>query len=291
MKNFIIFFDEKEGTSPLVRLLDNFQRVAIIRRVGSWEPFDRHSCGAMPIKNLRSCLEMIFGGEPIDFTRVNDLYLQTAKKPIKEVTPTASVGFKMRFVPHAPVLPLTNKFTAWNDSVQGITNWQYRRMMFDVLKKYDVTVFLAVRQDLLRWGLSKYHGDGTGKPGHLQFKFVRRKASSVDLRPIQVDCTRLEKIIAGCKKAHKRKQRLLNTMRTEGIAAHPLRYEDFLGDKEAYFSRFFDLLGLETSASEIHEALLKGAHFRKVHPSAISEFVTNHEEVVEKIGTPFAAWR
>jgi hypothetical protein len=290
MKNFIIFFDEKEGTSPLVRLLDNFDRISIIRQVGNWEPFDRHRCGPMPLKNLESCLDLIFGSERTDFARLNEIYLETAKKPLQEVDTSVSVGFKMRFGPHAPVLPFTSGLSIWNNSVQAITNWQYRRMMFEVLKKNNVTVFLAVRQDLLRWGLSKYHGDGSGNPGHLQFKLARQKASSINLEPIHVECSRLEEIITECKNAHECKRRLLNALRSEGIAAHPLRYEDFLNDKEAYFSRFLHLVGIEASACEIQEALSKGAHFRKVHPDAISEFVQNHEEVAERIGSPFAAW-
>lgn len=163
-------------------------------------------------------------------------------------------------------------------------------MMFDVLKKNDVTVFLAVRQDLLRWGLSKYHGDGSGNPGHLQFRIASGKTSAVNLEPIHVDCSRLETIITECKKAHERKHSLLNALQSEGIAAHPVFYEDFLNNKEKYFSRFLDLLGIEASATDIQKALSKGSRFRKVHPDAISEFVTNHEEVVARIGTPFASW-
>lgn len=290
MKNFIIFFDEKEGTSPLVRLLDNFERISIIHQVGNWEPFDRHSCGPMPLKNLQCCLEMIFGREPADVARLNEVYLETAKNPLQETDPGTSVGFKMRFVPPAPVLPLTKAFPIWNKGVEEITRRQYRRMMFDILKRNDVTVFLAVRQDLLRWALSKYHGDGSGNPGHLQFKLARRETSDFDLEPIHVDCSRLEQIITQCRKAHKRKQRLLNALRSKGIAAHPLRYEDFLNSKQAYFSRLLDLLEIEASGSEIQKALSKGSPLKKVHPDAISEFVTNHEEVAERIGSPFAAW-
>lgn len=289
MKNFIIFFDEKEGTSALVHLLNNFDRISIIRGKG-WEPFDRHSCGRMSLKDLRSCLDLIFGREPTDFGRLNEIYLKTAKRPLQKVDTSVSVGFKMRFAPHGPVLPLTNALPIWNKSVTAITDWQYRRTMFDVLKRNDVTVFIAVRQDLLRWGLSKYHGDGSGKRGHLQFKVARRKLSGIDLEPIHVDCSRLEKIITECREAHERKRRLLNALQSQDIAAYTLRYEDFLNNKEKYFSRLLDLLEIETSASDIRQTLSKGSPFRKVHSHAISEFVTNHEEVLEKIGTPFAAW-
>lgn len=46
MNNFIVLFEEKEGTSPLVRLLDNFERVSAVHHenAGGWEPFDQHNC-------------------------------------------------------------------------------------------------------------------------------------------------------------------------------------------------------------------------------------------------------
>jgi hypothetical protein len=290
MKNFIIFFDEKEGTTPLVRLLHNFEKVSIIHAKSGWEPFDRHACGPMTLENFRACLEILFAEEPVDFRRLNKIYLQTAKKPLLRVDTGVSIGFKMRFAPTAPVLQRIDGFSLWNKMIDSITTRQYRRMMFDVLKKNDVTVFMAVRQDLLRWALSKYHGDGTGQPGHLQFKVALQKDGSHSLEPIHVDCVRLERIIADCKRAHERKRGLVEVLRSQGISAHPIRYEDFLDCKERYFSRFFHLLGVPTSMSEIQEAVSKGAHFKKVHPDDISEFVTNHEEVVERVGTPFVAW-
>jgi hypothetical protein len=291
MKNFVILFDEKEGTSPLVRLLNNFEKVSIIHQRGGWEPFDRHACGPMPLEDLRACLEMVFTDAPTDFARLNEIYLKTAEKPLKPVDTRVSVGFKMRFAPLTPVLPYTQNFLLWNRRVvDAITTHVYRRTMFNLLKRHDVTVFIAVRQDLLRWALSKYHGDGTGNPGHLQFKVAHGRANGAHLEPITVDCARLEEIIAQCKRAHERKQQLMGDLRSRGISAHSLRYEEFLECKEAYFSRFFTLLGVDVTRSEIQNALSKGSHFKKVHSDEISEFVTNHEEVVARVGAPFVSW-
>jgi hypothetical protein len=41
-KNFIILFEEKEGSTPIVRLLDNFNEIDIIHQPlnSGWEPFD-----------------------------------------------------------------------------------------------------------------------------------------------------------------------------------------------------------------------------------------------------------
>ena len=292
MKNFVIFFDEKEGTSPLVRLLDRFDEVSIIHQVEGkgWEPFDRHQSGRMSLNDLRSCLEIAFTGPRIDFARLNQIYLKTARRPIQESAACASVGFKMRFLPHVPLLPLADGFSAWNRCVDAITQLQYRRMMFEVLKRKNVTVFLAVRQDVLKWALSKYHGDGSGKPGHLQFKVARTESSSVPFKPISVDCVRLQTIVDACGRTHERKRRLMEALRSHGITVHVLRYEDFNASKDAYLARFFELLGIQVSAAAIRKALSSGAHFKKVHPDDIASFVTNHEEVLERVGTPFIPW-
>jgi len=82
MRNFIIIFAEKEGTSPLVRLLNNFEQISIAHQVGviDWEPFDIHNRGAMTLGNLERCLDIIFGNEAIDFSQLNQIYTKTAKK-------------------------------------------------------------------------------------------------------------------------------------------------------------------------------------------------------------------
>ena len=43
MRDFIIFFEEKKGTSPLVRLLDNYCGISVVHQTENrgWEPFDR----------------------------------------------------------------------------------------------------------------------------------------------------------------------------------------------------------------------------------------------------------
>lgn len=63
MRNFIILFNEKSGTSPLVRLLDKFESISILRQENNsgFEPFDRHNCGLMSLRDLRKCLDIVYG--------------------------------------------------------------------------------------------------------------------------------------------------------------------------------------------------------------------------------------
>jgi hypothetical protein len=297
MHNFLILFEEKEGTSPLVRLLDNFEKISIIHQVDNqgWEPFDRHNCGPMPLKNLKKCLELIFSNTVIDFSKLNAIYTQTATRPLEKInSQETSVGFKMRF--RAPVdrFPfLTSIMNRWDRSSDLFDEFRlrpFKMMMFDVLKKFNVVVLLVVRQDVFRWGLSKYHGDGTGKPGHLQFKLADGRLSKKEIGKIDVDCEQLDKIIKQCEKSHAKKRLLAKELEVAGIQVYPIRYEDFLADKKDYFADILNHLDLETSKESLEAALNKGAYFQKVHSDDISDFVLNHEEVKKKFAERFVPW-
>ncbi|MFQ5963459.1 MAG: hypothetical protein ACE5KZ_04155 [Candidatus Scalinduaceae bacterium] len=299
MRNFIIFFTEKEGTSPLVHLLDNFEQISIIHQVDSsewepvdkaWEPFDRKNCGSMPLRSLERSLDIIYNKEPIDFKRLNQIYTRTARRPFKEFSRNGVVGFKMRFTPPRKNFPYMAAFSPWNRLSKIFMEWPFRRMMINLLRRNDVVVFLAVRQDVLRWGLSKYHGDGTGKPGHLQFKIANGEISKEEIGKIYVDCKRLEEIILKCEKILTHKHQLMEEFKLAGIQAYPLCYEDFLTDKQKIISEILDLLELEISKEEIDTALKEGVYFKKVHSDDILDFVENHEEVKEKFGNRFVSW-
>lgn len=296
MRNFIIFFTEKEGTSPLVRLLDHFESISVIHQANNkgWEPFNRHNCGPMPLRDLEKCLDMIFDNASIDSEQLNQIYTKTAKLPLEE-TPAGdvSVGFKMRFVPPAksfPLLAAISRRVGLSHALAKHDARKFRNMMFDVLKKHEVVVFLAVRQDILRWALSKYHGSGSGKAGHLQFELAAGRISKDEIGKINIDCNRLEQFIDSCAEIHRDKRRLMKELKSAGIQTYPVLYEDFLADKHNYFDNVLKCLELENATEEIDTALQKGAHFEKVHSDDISTFVENHEEVLQRFGDRFISW-
>ena len=168
--------------------------------------------------------------------------------------------------------------------IEAAVMGSFKLMMFNVLKRNDVVVFLALREDILKWALSKYHGDGTGKPGHLQFKLAKGKIKRNAIGKIHVDSTRLKLIISQCEEAHARKRRLMEDFKLAAIQTHYLVYEDFLTDKQKYLNRILDILELNTSTEEMDAALKRGTYFEKVHSHDITDFVVNHEEVMEKFG-------
>ena len=110
---FYYFFEEKEGMSSLVRVLNNIEKLSIIHQVNNtgWEPFDQHCCGPMTLIDLKKCLNIIYDKSSIDFKRLNEMYTKTSTKPIHEVTSTnTAVGFKMRFRPPHDNFPFVNIF-------------------------------------------------------------------------------------------------------------------------------------------------------------------------------------
>ena len=299
VRNFILFFEEKEGTSPLMRLLDNFSQISVVHQINSagWEPFDRHNCGPMSLGDLAQCLESIYGADPAGMENLNRIYMKTAIKPLEAINKSASVGFKMRFVPPGGTLPFASRLPILGDFVQArylqyqASRGRFRRTMFSLLKKCGVIVFVAVRQDVFRWALSKYHGDGSGKPGHLQFDLVSGKVQREEIPRIHVDCRRLEKLIAQCERSHDRKRVLIEDLKRDGIGAYPLRYEEFMGDRQRFFGRICKRLEIPASAQEIAAALDRGTAFQKVHSDDISGYVVNHEEVSARFKDRYVAWR
>ena len=294
--NFIIFFGGKEGTSPLVRLLNNFDQLSIVHHVDGkgWEPFDRHNCGPMPLASLQKCFEHIFGNHPIDMDDLNNIYTQTAKNPLEKIDSSKTVGFKMRFQLAKQSSPKIARIPGIRKVVNPILRKRHQdafnEFMVGFLQKYNIVPFIAVRQDVFRWALSKYHGDGTGKHGHLQFKVAGGSVNLDDLPKINVDCSRLDKIIADCEGVIERKRTLVRMLESNNIKVHPLLYEKFCTDKLGYFVEMFSKINLEISNNDIETAINKGSYFKKVHADDISSFVENHEEVTEKLGHRFVEW-
>jgi hypothetical protein len=297
MRNFIIFFDEKTGTSPLVQLLDEFGLISVVRigKNTGFEPFDTHHCGRMKLDDLKQCLDLIYNQAPIDTEELNRLYVKTAKRPLAVIDGKGIVGFKMRFRPPRAYPFHVDHLPVWNKLLGKIFRKRYMRpfriVMFDLLKRHNVVVLMAIRQDVLRLGLSKYHGDGTGKPGHLQFKVARGAINRDDLKKIHVDCERLEKIIADCEVNHAEKRLLMEEFKQAGIPAYPILYEDFVADKRSYLENLFEILDLDITDDEISQVLSEEEYLKKVHSDDISEFVENHEEVMNRFSDRFVSWR
>lgn len=294
-RNFIIFFTEKEGTSPLVRLLDNFHEIAVVHQEenAGWEPFDEHNCGPMSLEKLGRCLDIVFGDAPVDMDRLNEIYTQTSKRPLEKLHGSKAVGFKMRFRPPKRYPNGFNKLKRIGILAKLLMHFHQRsfhQIMIRALKKYKVTVLLAIRQDVLRWALSKYHGDGTGKHGHIQFRLASGTISKAEIEKFHVDCLQLEEKIIECEKIHMNNRQFLKELKQQGIPVYPVLYEEFLNDKQKYFNKLLTYIGMEDSKVEISNALERGAYFKKVHSNNLHDMIENPEEVLERFGNRYVSW-
>jgi len=297
MRNFIVFFTEKEGSSPLMHLLDNFPEIDVVHQINNqgWEPLEEHEVGPLSIGKLSRLLDYIYDYRSSSTQRLNKLYTKTSTLPIRQLDRRRSVGFKMRLTPHNYIYPITrSKFQWWNKLWKGILQDKYphkfRQKVLAAIRKHNLVVFFTVRQDVLRWALSKYHGDGTGKPGHLQFRLATGEISESDINKIHVDCDRLEQVIVDCESKHKQYRRLYEQLVATGVDVHPLKYEEFLDNKQGYFRHLGECLGINWNRPQIDAALARGAYLRKVHSTNIAEFVSNDDEVLEKFGDRFVSW-
>lgn len=167
---------------------------------------------------------------------------------------------------------------------------RFQEMMFNLLSDLNVVVFFAARQDVLRWGLSKYHGNGFGKPGHLQFKLANGRLQREDIPCIHVDCRRLERVIKHCESIHQKKQDDIKRFRSLGIDTYPLLYEDFVDDPRSFFRAMLNHLEAPVSDDDISDAIEHGTVYKKVHSDDISEFVINHEEVLARFSGRFVPY-
>ncbi len=260
MKNFIIFNSEKEGSCALVSILNNFKQTEIISDF--IEPFDRHmflnNQGALgkdiTKEDFLKCLSMIYDTSENHLAALNAIYSTYNSVCKFKFAPHTSHGFKMRLRKQ------------WNAEI------------FSLLKKYDVTAFVLIRQDVLRWALSKYHGNGKGNSGHLQFYDVTIN----DLPKIKVNWMVLKRIIRKCEERIAYRKGFFQDLRCAGVDAFPLYYEDFCNNRFFYFKQLLQKLSIEITDEEIKATVVKECDYKKVHPDDISTYVENHLEILRK---------
>lgn len=274
MSNYVMFFTEKEGTTALVSLLDNFQEIESI----SEELLEPFFSKPIPTKDLQKILSVLWA-KKFDNDTFYKVYSPYSIRKFSSIQGDKPRGLKMRYYQRL-------KKDRWLERCLKT----YTKMMIQTIKNTDVTVFFVVRQDLLRWALSKYHGDGTGRPGHLQFAVMTGAVNKKDIPRIYVSPRRLQFLIWKCKAIHLYRRLLYRRLRKAGIPIHILRYEDFIDDLPSFLQRFFNIIQVPVNQASIQNAIQVGTSYKKVHSDDISEFVINHEEIIQKFGNSFFAW-
>jgi hypothetical protein len=303
MKNFILFFEEKEGSTAVMQSLDTLDLVSVVRREtdtgrGGWEPFEWFNCGSLGRDRFRRCLHEIYGPQPLNLAQLNSIYMRTARAPIRDFDKARPIGLKMRITPPWDI-PNLSAASPYRRSeavdlatkvLRRLNRGNFKRLMAQTLAELNVAVFIMVRQDIFRWAISKYHGDGTGKPGHLQFKLASGAVDSESIPRIAIDPDRFGKLIEKCVELHEVKRWWADGMQEAGISVHALRYEDFVGNRVEFFSSLLKNLGVVIRREELEARLDRGIPLKRVHGSDISEYVANHCEISSLYGERYIAW-
>ena len=292
MSNFLVLFDEKEGTSHLMVLLSHFSGISVVHQTDNygWEPFDVHLHQGLSTNTLMKCLNLVYSSGHNSVDKLNRIYTRSARRPLEFFDQNDDVGFKIRFNPPAEqgllsrsVASLPGFGPKWAKQLD-IDRRYYQHRLFTLLRRHKVVVLFAVRQDLFRWALSKYHGDGTGKEGHLQFALADGKIEASEVPSIEVDPDKFRKVINFCRYNVKLKKHLLRLMEQAGIKTAAVIYEDYLNEPYRYFHKLMGAIDHPVTDAEIEAALQKGSWLKKVHSHEISDFVSNHKEIEAEFG-------
>lgn len=294
MKDFILFFEEKEGTSAMMRWADRFENVQVVHHQNGrgWEPLEPYHLG-FDVKQheVEELLNLIYA-QPRDVKTLKAAYRE--KVPDRHLVPLhsdASVGLKMRWKPPRVMhvgaevmdLPINRLFKRQRYRA-------YREFMVEMLHEHGVVPMLAVRQNIFKWALSKYHGDGKGQTGHLQFQLASGAITKKDIPKIHVDLKRFGRLIDQCRRKHDRKREFVMWMASRGMEVRPMLYESFLDTPVSFFEGFLDELGHDTSRGEIQQVLEQDMELKRVHSGHLREYVENHQELEDAYGSSFESW-
>ena len=294
MKDFILFFEEKEGTSAMMRRADRFANISIVHHDNGrgWEPLEPYQLGEdVKQHDIDELLSLIYS-KPRNGEVLRKAYRKKVpNRQLVDLPSENAVGLKMRWKPPRRVhfdkpwldLPV-------NRILKTRRHRAYRDSMVATLHEHGVVPMLAVRQNIFRWALSKYHGDGQGNKGHLQFKLAYGELSREDIPTIHVDLKQFGHVLDQCRRLHDQKREFVAWMASQGLEVWPLKYETFLQEPNRFFRQMLTRLGHKGREEDIRRVLNEDIKLQRVHSGHISEYVENHEELTSTYGSCFESW-
>ena len=278
----------------MVRWADRFECVQVIHHQNGrgWEPLEHYHLG-LDVKQgeVEELLDLIYR-HPRDLESLCAAYrLKVPDRKLVPLVSGVSTGLKMRWRPprvfHAGSdlldLPINRVFKRQRHHI-------YREYMLEMLLENGVVPMLAVRQNIFKWALSKYHGDGTGKKGHLQFQVAAGAISKKDIPKIHVNLKRFGRLIEQCRRKHDRKREFAEWMTARGAEVKPLLYESFLNEPKTFFGGFLSCLGHDYTLQDIEKVLNQDIDMKRVHDGKLSEYVENHQELEDAYGASYESW-
>jgi hypothetical protein len=243
MKNFIILFDGQEGSSAIISHLNNQSSI----NIAGFEPFDNcHLKKPLTGNDFKLLLNNLFNH---NMAAASSIYKNYSDKNLLNIDKSKSVGFKMRFRNY--------------DDIKS------------VLKRKDVVVFVLIRRNVLKWGLSKCRSNS------LQFQLIKGEIEKNPKLYVNIDL--LNKKIEQCTMLVKKKNTILKNLMNDGVNAHPIYYEDYCDNKVKFMRFVLNKLDIKLTNKELLEYSNKPNYFKKVHDDDISKFIINYDEVHEYI--------
>ena len=261
MKNFVIMYREREGSSPIVATMGNHKHIhlPLFEQLDHYvaKDFADNDTIADVVDNILHGRAIEHGGQVM------------ARKLDDRALAETSIGFKWRF-------------------------WGNPDRIRQTLARDNAVVFHLFRRNLIELAASLYftstiipryeaeHGVDLGGGGHLQFSLTKltqdeREAKLALLHSVQFDIPTAavrdtaEKIL---KEKTDKYRRYIDGMNALNIPTYSILYEDFCTDKPAFFTDLYNAIGVDPAQqSEL------GSHFTKVGGENFLDQVRNLAEV------------
>ena len=294
VKDFVLFFEEKEGTTAIMRWADRLSQVRVLHYTddGGWEPLEPFKLGQnVRHEEVQSLMRAIYA-RPRNMEDLRRRYaMKVPNQELVALPDECSIGLKMRWTPPRVFYSGLSAFDLpVNRMFKGYRYRRYYDSMVQTLLDADVAPMLAVRQNVFKWALSKYHGDGTGKKGHLQFKLASGEVTRQDIPKINVDLRRFGRLLDQCRRKHDAKREFVEQMSKDGLKVFPLLYEDFLEDKVQFFQGFLGHVNQPVDSVDLQKSLGGEIALKRVHKGPLSEYVENHQALERAYGDAFESW-
>lgn len=254
MKNFIIFFMANTGSSAIVSHLKQLKdKIDIV----GFEPFDNfHMKKTLVGNDLKRMLELLYN-KNLDSTyahnELSKLYKLYNDAPFELFNNKKAVGCKMR-----------------------MREWE---TIEEPIKNNNVVVFVLIRQNVFKWGLSWYDSSST------QFQLIKGEIQKDPT--ITVDIGKFKGILNTCCKLLEERYKLIETLKKRGIKVVPIYYEEYCENKKMFFKKIFDSIDVKLSDKELTEYANKPNFFKKVHGDDLKKYVTNYDELKKVFGDTY----
>ncbi len=257
-----------------------------------WEPLESFMLGEnVRREEIQSLMQAIYV-RPRNMEELRRRYaMKVPDRELVTLPDNCSIGLKMRWTPPRVFysgLPIFD--LPVNRICKEYRHRRYYDSMVQTLSDAGVAPMLAVRQNVFKWALSKYHGDGTGKKGHLQFKLASGELTRHDIPKIKVNLSRFGRLLDQCRRKHDAKRQFVEQMAKDGLEVFPLLYEDFLEDKVQFFEGFLDRIDNPMDLVDLKRSLEGDIVLKRVHKGSLSDYVENHEELHRAYGNAFESW-